>query len=165
MSVPPPSRGKKKKKDNLILYLDILINTKITWNKELAMVTQRLYHSSATTVPSAFQIYFKCLLFSISNAISSVQDSVIPHLQYCNHLVDAYFIHSTRVGWVSGIIRPWIRTEQDWGWSPTREAQRGSMKTESQMWDQMCTISRPLMQILGKGGGKEKVALEIVQVR
>lgn len=99
-----------QKKDNLLLYMDILRNTKLPWTKELDMVIQRLYHSTATTVPSTFQIYFKCLLFSISDAISSAQGSVIPHLEYCNYLV---FIHSLFIQHVSVecliCIRPWIR--------------------------------------------------------
>lgn len=70
-----------------------LRNTKLTWNKEASMVIQRLHHSSATAVPSIFQIYFKSLCFSISSAISSVQGSVTPHLEYCYFLV-LYIVYS-----------------------------------------------------------------------
>lgn len=151
VSVPSPT---PQKKDNLLLYLDILINTKLTWNKELAIITQRLHHSSATTVPSAFQTYFKCLLFSISNAISSVQDSVIPYLEYCNHLVYAYFIHSTCVGWVSGIIRPWTRTEQDWAGLLPRSLREEQWKQRARCGTR-CVLSqghwfRSLARVAGK---------------
>lgn len=75
------------------------------------MLIQRLHHSSATTVPSTSQIYFKCL-FSISNAISSAQDSVIPYLKYCNHLPGLHLVYSFNtcrlsVWYVSGPESVW----------------------------------------------------------
>lgn len=82
-----------KKKMTTTYFSRFLRNTKLTWNKEASMVIQRLHHSSATAVPSIFQIYFKNLCFSISSAISSAQGLATPHLEYCYYLV-LYIVYS-----------------------------------------------------------------------